>query len=88
MPIQKMTYDQEAALNRNAFSRTGYTWTGWSTKADGSGTAFHDGQAVKNLTATEGATITLYAKWKPNTYSIQFDANSGVGKMDAQDMNI
>lgn len=86
MPIQKMTYDQEAALNRNAFSRTGYTWTGWSTKADGSGTAFHDGQAVKNLTATEGATITLYAKWKPNTYSIQFDANSGVGKMDAQDM--
>lgn len=86
MPDQAMTYDHAERLSKNAFSRRGYTWTGWSTNRDGSGTTFGDDQEVKNLTATDGGTAVLYAKWSPNTYKVRFDANGGVGKMPDQSM--
>ena len=79
MGSQAMTYGTSAALTANAFTRTGYTFAGWSTKADGSGTAYADGQSVKNLTTTDGATITLYAQWEPIAYTIAFDGNGGEG---------
>jgi len=59
------TYDNEKALTANAFSRIGYTFTGWNTQANGTGTSYDDCQNIKNLTTTDGGLITLYAKWKP-----------------------
>ncbi len=73
------TYDMETNLNFNAFTRTGYTFTGWNTKADGTGTFYADGQAVKNLTAENNATVTLYAQWAPNTYTVTSDPANGNG---------
>ena len=71
MADQAFTYDEAAkALTANAFSRTGYEFTGWNTKADGSGTAYTDKQAVKNLTPEADATITLFAQWKIITYIV------------------
>lgn len=57
------TYDVEKALTKNTFTRTGYTFAGWNTESDGSGTSYEDGSYVKNLTATASGTITLYAQW-------------------------
>ena len=57
------TYDVAKKLNDNKYSKTGYQFTGWNTKADGSGTSYGDEQSVKNLTSTDGGTVTLYAKW-------------------------
>jgi len=47
------------ALN---FKREGYTFEGWNTKADGSGTAYKPGKkvCVDNLTENK-----LFAQWKP-----------------------
>lgn len=71
MSDQSMTYDTPAALTANAFTRQGYTFTGWSTTADGSsGTAYSDGETVSNLTSTDGDTITLYAQWQKNPYTV------------------
>ncbi len=70
-----MTYDVAKNLTANAYKRTGYTFNGWNTKSDGSGSAYTDKQSVKNLTATDKATITLYAQWKPISYTIHFDGN-------------
>ena len=63
MDAQVFTYDQQQALSANAFFRPGYTFAGWNTAADGSGTSYGDGAAVHNLTAENGGTITLYARW-------------------------
>lgn len=61
------TYDVGVTLRSNTFTRDGYTFTGWNTKADGSGTSYTNGQSVLNLTTTNNATITLYAQWRSNS---------------------
>jgi uncharacterized repeat protein (TIGR02543 family) len=57
-------------LPSNAFKKTDYTFAGWNTKADGSGASYANGASVSNLSATNGATVTLYAQWKLNKPSI------------------
>lgn len=53
-------------------TRTGYTFTGWNTAADGSGASYPAGGAY-----TDNAATTLYAQWQASTYTITFDANGG-----------
>ena len=48
-------------LSVNTFSRTGYTFTGWNTQADGQGVSYEDKASIK---VTEN--ITLYAQWEEN----------------------
>lgn len=59
----------------NQFTRTGYTFTGWNTKADGTGTAYHAGAPIAY--PAEGKTLTLYAQWKVSSHTVTFDANGG-----------
>jgi uncharacterized repeat protein (TIGR02543 family) len=66
-------------LRPNKFTREGYVFTGWNTKADGSGTSYADGATVTNL-ASPGETVTLYAQWELG-YGIHFEANGGEGTM-------
>jgi uncharacterized repeat protein (TIGR02543 family) len=56
-------YNEPKTLRANAFIRTGYTFAGWNTEPDGSGTAFTDQQVVYQLTDQPNVTITLYAQW-------------------------
>ena len=74
------TYGTAKALTANGFTRTGYSFKGWNTKPDGSGTAYTNSQSVSNLTATNGGTVTLYAQWTPYTMTLKYHANGGVGK--------
>ena len=78
MADQKLFYGLESNLSANAFARTGYTFEGWNTASDGSGTAYADKAAVQNLLDREG-TVTLYAQWKPITYFVNFDGNFAEG---------
>ncbi|GHV31311.1 hypothetical protein AGMMS4952_19810 [Spirochaetia bacterium] len=50
-------------------ARLGYTFAGWNTAANGSGTLF-------DATTTVAANITVYAKWTANTYTVTFDKNN------------
>ncbi|MCQ2475929.1 MAG: InlB B-repeat-containing protein [Clostridia bacterium] len=77
--LTPVTYDKTATLTLNKFSRTGYTFDGWYTASDGTGTYYADGAEIKNLTSTDGAIINLYAKWKPITYNVAFDGNGATG---------
>ena len=79
MDDQSFTYDQTQALTANTFTRAGYTFAGWNTKADGSGTTYGDGAEVKNLTAENNGEVTLYAQWAAHTYTVTFDLNGGDG---------
>lgn len=75
------TYGVEQKLTANGFSRTGYTFTGWNTQPDGKGTAYSDGEAVKNLTAENNGVVTLYAQWGVKSYVLRYHANGGEGEM-------
>ena len=80
------TYNVAKALTANGFTKLGHSFTGWNTAANGSGTAYSNGQSVTNLSATQGATVTLYAQWSVNTYPVTFNANGGTGSMTPQNI--
>jgi uncharacterized repeat protein (TIGR02543 family) len=67
---QDYVYDEQQKLFPNTFSRVGYTFLKWNTKADGTGISFDDNALVKNLADQEGAQVTLYAQWKTIEYFI------------------
>ena len=64
MSDQTFTMNVAQNLTANTFTRTGYTFAGWNTKADGTGTSYKDSQSVTNLTTANNGTVTLYAQWK------------------------
>ena len=64
MSDQNFTYNTAQNLTANGFSRTNYIFAGWSTTPNGA-VEYTDGQSVSNLSATHGATVTLYAQWIP-----------------------
>ncbi|WP_180326539.1 InlB B-repeat-containing protein [Raoultibacter phocaeensis] len=76
MASMSMVHGTAKNLTANGFTRTGYAFAGWATSADGS-VAYSDKQSVNNLTTTAGSTVTLYAKWTPVTYTIEYDLGDG-----------
>ena len=75
---QVFTYDTPGNLNTNGYSKTGHTFIGWcvgQTQCETTDTTFKaDGAEVINLTTGSG--ITLYAKWEPITYRIEFSGGA------------
>ena len=57
-------------------TKTGYTFTSWNTKKDGTGTKYDIGASY-----TTDSDVTLYAQYKENTitYTVKYDANGGTG---------
>ncbi len=71
--IQELTVSTDTALTANTFTREGYSFSGWNTAADGSGTAYEDGATV-NLTDN----IVLYAQWTPDAlYTVEWVNDDG-----------
>jgi uncharacterized repeat protein (TIGR02543 family) len=73
MENQKIIYDLEAAISKNQFTNPGYTFVGWNTKADGSGTHYANDEYIKNI--SDKADVILYAQWRKisendETYSV------------------
>lgn len=50
-------------LSSNTLTRTGYSFSGWSTTSSGD-VIYTDGQTVSSLSSTHGDTIVLYAVWE------------------------
>ncbi len=76
MSDQGFTYATAQALRTNTYTRSGYTFDGWATSADGE-KVYNDGQSVNNLTVTNNGTVTLYAHWAANEYAITLDKGTG-----------
>lgn len=67
------------ALTSNTFTRSGYTFAGWNTSANGSGTSYSNGASYPFSTST-----TLYAQWTASSSTVTFNANGGTGSMSNQ----
>ena len=75
MGNQTFFVGQQKALATNAFTRRGHSFAGWNKAAGGASTSYANGASVKDL-ASADATVTLYAQWRPNSYTISLDANA------------
>ena len=83
MSPQTFTVGVAQQLTANSFTRSGYSFSGWNTSANGSGTSYSDRQSI-----TISADITLYAQWTSNTVTVTFNANGGSGTMSPQTFTI
>lgn len=79
------TYGSTTTIYANTFTKTGYSFAGWTTNSDGS----DDGYGWTNWSGIwkyvngqygiSGGKLVLYARWSANTYTIKYDANGGTG---------
>lgn len=84
MADQSFSYDEKKSLTKNTFQYEGYTFNGWNTKPDGSGTRYLDEQIIENIVSEENINIPFYAQWIANEYTVSFEANGGSGIMENQ----
>ena len=80
-PINLTSYNIGDAVpvssNSGSLYRNGYTFAGWVTSADGTGTAINSGQSV----IVGSADINFYPKWTANTYTYTYNLNGGSGDL-------
>lgn len=75
-PSQTVNYNTKATVAKNGFTRTGYSFTGWNTRADGKGTSHAVGS-----TPVMTADINLYAQWKINRYTLTLKKGTGISSV-------
>ncbi|ABR47945.1 cell wall/surface repeat protein [Alkaliphilus metalliredigens QYMF] len=77
IPTEDSGYAEGATVtvkeNTGSLEKTGYTFIGWNTKADGSGSSYKPNDTFS--LSTTGS--ILYAQWKINRYTIIFNRNGG-----------
>ena len=74
--------DQTLTVIANPFTRSGYTFTGWNTQADGRGKAYAAGNGfrlVADAKSNPVNTSVLYAQWRINRVALKFNPNGGTG---------
>ena len=63
--------------NTGALVRTNYTFNGWNTAANGSGTPYAATGAV--TFSMPASNVVLYAQWTANTYTVTYNGNGNTG---------
>lgn len=70
------------------FTKEGYTFNGWNTKADGTGTPFAPGDTIdvqQAFALSDIGNVIVYAQWKsidaPAEYTVSFDSNGATGQV-------
>lgn len=79
--IDNLTYSEVKNLHANPYTKTGYLFTGWNTRADGTGTGYTETQKISQLAAADKDedSIDLYAQWIPVQYSVKYSGNGATG---------
>ena len=78
MSNQVIKANTSATLTDKSFTRTKYTFTGWNTQPDGSGTSYSNRASfTAPANTTLGQELVLYAQWiEDETVTVNFD---GIG---------
>jgi len=70
--MARMVGSTAATLTTNSLTRPGYSFAGWTTEANGTGTTYADAASYPFTTST-----TLYAKWNPIPYTVSYNTQGG-----------
>ena len=76
---QSVAGDQNATISSAKPTRSGYSFLGWSTSKTATKADYQPG-----ATYSAKKTITLYAVWKANAYTLTYNANGGQGAPASQ----
>lgn len=76
-PSREKYTDSAVYINSSEPVKKGYTFKGWNTKSDGSGTTYYPGDLYNET--QDGGTVTLYAQWEVMQHDVHYDANGGSG---------
>ncbi len=77
-PTDAGTYnigDTVTIKSAGSLVKTGYSFNGWNTAADGSGTSY----AVADSETMGANNMTFYAQWTANDYSVTYAGNGSTG---------
>ncbi len=72
MPISLHYPGESKALSKCTYTKEGYHLVEWCSNYDLTGTKYHPDTAITDL-AEAGQTITLYAHWELNSYTVSWD---------------
>ena len=70
--------------NTGVLVLAGYTFNGWNTASDGTGTNYLSG----SLFTVGSSNVTLYANWSANTYTVTYNTNGGTGNAQRSSTNV
>ncbi|MGM9877320.1 MAG: InlB B-repeat-containing protein [Bacilli bacterium] len=73
------TYDSAMPAITELPTRTGYTFSGYYSGSNGSGTKYYNADGTSANNWNIASNTTLYAYWTANKYTITFDMQSGSG---------
>jgi uncharacterized protein (TIGR02145 family)/uncharacterized repeat protein (TIGR02543 family) len=78
---QKFKENKSQSLMANSYTKTGFSFSGWNTKQEGTGTAYKDKETIEI-----SQNLELYAQWQPlsGAFTVSFNANGGTGYMEPQ----
>ena len=76
-PAQSKVYNGSVNIPSVHPTKVGHTFKGWGTSSTTTTPSYY-----ANSKYSGNASITLYAIWEANTYSVSYDANGGVGAPD------
>lgn len=71
------TYGKAITLTANAFTRSGYGFSGWLLSQANTTVDFANGASVSNLASEQGKVVILYACWGTSSYTITYNVNGG-----------
>ena len=78
-PTDNSNYNisDSAAVKANTgnLAKTGYSFNGWTTNSDGSGTVYQPGSSY----VFGAQNVTFYPKFTPNTYIVTYNTNGATG---------
>ena len=80
---QTKTSGTALTLRQNGYTRTGYTFVKWNTKADGSGTSYNAGASY-----TANAAVTLYAQWIKANIPVYVNVGGTIHQVEKAYVNV
>ena len=71
-------YGSTVTIAGNGFTKTGHSFNGWNTSADGTGTSYTAGSTFVSKPSAHGDTLKLFAQWKADRWSVTLIAGTGI----------
>ncbi|MBQ2712490.1 MAG: InlB B-repeat-containing protein [Clostridia bacterium] len=79
----RLKYSEEHTLLQNPYEEEGYSFGGWIVYSSYKGLSekvFAEGDVISGVTAKDGATVSVWPKWEPITYTVRVYANDGTAE--------